>query len=129
VTVSIETARRTAGGVLLVALVALVASLWIGRPVSGTVVDQLLARHAGRILEVSRFTPGSTNVDLADADALFRVAERLDSLVLHHEGPRGATFAVRDGETTYRYVVRSAPTPRTTTLRPVSTRPVLGRLA
>ena len=37
---------------------------------------------------------------------------------------RGATFAVRDGETTYRYVVRSAPTPRTTTLRPV-----LGRLA
>jgi signal peptidase I len=129
VTVSIETARRAAGAVLLVALVALVASLWIGRPVSGTVVDQLLARHAGRILEVRRFTPGSTIVDLADADALFRVAERLDSLVLHHEGPRGTTFAVRDGETTYRYVVRSAPVPRTITLRPVSTRPVLGRLA
>jgi hypothetical protein len=127
VTVSIETARRAAGAVLLVALVALVASLWIGRPVSGTVVDQLLARHAGRILEVRRFTPGSTIIDLADSDALFRVAERLDSLVLHHEGPRGATFAVRDGETTYRYVVRSAP--RTTTLRPVSTRPLLGRLA
>jgi hypothetical protein len=52
----------------------------------------------------------------------------LDSLVLHHEGPRGATFAVRDGETTYRYVVRFAP--RTTHLRPVTAaRPVLGRLA
>jgi signal peptidase I len=127
VTVPIDLARIVAGAVLAVALVMLAASLWISRPVSGSAVDQLLARHAGRLLPVSSFTSGSTIVDVADAEALSRVAERLDSLVLHHEGPRGSTFAVRDGDTTYRYVIRSTTAQRATTLHPMPT--ILGRLA
>lgn len=130
VSVSIGQARVAAGALLAVALVALAISAWIGQPVPGSEAEQLLARHAGRILAVSRFTAGATTVDLSDADALSRVAERLDALVLHHEGPRGITFAVRDGETTYRYVVRSSTVQRATTLRPVTAAgPVLSRLA
>lgn len=130
VSLPIDLARIAAGVVLVLALLTLAASAWIGNPTGGSAADQLLARHAGRILEVSRFTPGTTVVELADAEALSRVAERLDSLVLHHEGPLGITFAVRDGDTTYRYVVRSAPAHRTTTLHALATpRPALGRLA
>jgi signal peptidase I len=129
VTVPVDVARIAAGVVLAVALLVLGLSAWIGRPVSGSAVDRLLVRHAGRILPVSRFTPGAMVVDVADADALARVAERLDSLVLHHAEPDGDTFAVRDGETTYRYVIRSASAQRQPQLRAVPTTPVLGRLA
>jgi hypothetical protein len=57
-----------------------------------------------RILPVAGLSPGPNVVDVSDADALRRVAERFDGLVLHHAGPDGQTFAVRDAETTYRFV-------------------------
>ena len=55
-------------------------------------------------MPVTAFTPGNTVIDLADSAALHRVAERFDGLVLHHLGPDGSTFAIQDGDTTYRYV-------------------------
>lgn len=53
-------------------------------------------------------------MDVADAEALHRVVERLDGLVLHHQGAHGSTFVVQDGDTTYRFVVprgAAVPTP------------------
>ena len=104
VSIPIDLARTAAGVVLAVAVVGLAAGAWIGRPRSDDPADDFLVRHAARILPVSAFTPGDTVVDVSDAESLNRVAERLDSLVLHHDGPDGQTLAVRDSDTTYRYV-------------------------
>jgi hypothetical protein len=70
---------------------------------------QFLVRHADRILPVAAFTPGRTVIDVADAESLRRVAERFDTLVLHHAGPDEDVFAVRDVDATYRFVVPGAP--------------------
>jgi signal peptidase I len=104
VSIPIDVARIIAGVVLAVALVGLAAGAWIGRPRRGDAADDFLVRHAARILPVDAFTPGQTVVDVSDAESLHRVAERLDGLVLHHAGPDGQTLAVRDSDTTYRYV-------------------------
>jgi MFS family permease len=93
-----------AGAVLAVALVGLAAGAWIGRRRTDDPADDFLVRHAARILPVSAFTPGENVIDVSDAESLHRVAERLDGLLLHHDGPDGQTLAVRDAETTYRYV-------------------------
>ena len=75
----------------LFALVALGAGAWIGRSGRGDVADQFLVRHADRILPVAAFTPGAAVVDVSDAESLHRVAERFDTVVLHHAGPDGQT--------------------------------------
>lgn len=72
---------------------------------SRSTVDEFLVRHAGRILEVRSFTLGATVIDVTDPEALHMVAERLDSLVLHHTGPYGHLFAVQDADTTYCHMV------------------------
>ncbi len=74
-------------------------------------VDLFLQRRAGRVLAVAGFVPDGTVVEVADPEALYKVAERLDGLVLHHAGPDGDTFAVRDVGTTYRCVVPRAVAP------------------
>lgn len=104
VSIPIDLARMVAGAVLAVALVGLAAGAWIGRSRADDPVDDFLVRHAARILTVSAFTAGDTVVDVSDAESLNRVAERLDGLLLHHDGPDGQTLAVRDSDTTYRYV-------------------------
>jgi len=76
-------------------------------------------KNAARILPVTRFTPGQTVIDVSDADALHRVAERLDTLVLHRAGPDDHVFAVQDVETTYRFVLPIDRETETTRLRPV----------
>jgi hypothetical protein len=110
--VPIGLARILDGVVLALSLVVLAVAAWIGRKRSGDAVDDILLRSAARILPVTQFTPGSSVVDVSDADALRRVAERLDSLVLHQVGADGHTFAVQDVETTYRYVLPNQPKPR-----------------
>ena len=77
---------------------------WIGRPRTGDAADEFAVRNAARILPVAGLSPGPNVVDVSDAEALRRVAERFDGLVLHHAGPEGQTFAVQDNETTYRFV-------------------------
>jgi hypothetical protein len=104
VSIPIDLARMVAGAVLAVALVGLAVGAWIGRSRADDPADDFLVRHAARILTVSAFTPGDSVVDVSDAESLNRVAERLDGLLLHHEGPDGQTLAVRDSDTTYRYV-------------------------
>lgn len=103
--VPIGVARKLAGAVLLLALVALAAGAWVGRIGHGNVSDRFLVRHADRILPVASFTPGSTVIDVSDAESLHRMAERFDTVVLHHAGPDEDVFAVRDLDATYRFVV------------------------
>ena len=108
VTLPLDTARAIAGAVLVVAMLALVVATWLGRVPGDDVAALFAARHAPRILRVSALPSGTAVVDVEDAEALHRVAERLDGLVLHHEGPGGSTFAVRDGDTTYRWAASPA---------------------
>jgi signal peptidase I len=109
VSVPMDDARALAGSTLLAALVTFGASVWISRTGRGDVADQFLVRHADRILPVATFTPGPAVVDVSDAASLHRVAERFDTVVLHHTGPDGDTFAVRDLDMTYRLVVPGPP--------------------
>jgi signal peptidase I len=122
--VPIETARVAVLAVGAAALAGFALATWVGRGRRGDAADAFALRHGARILPVAAFTPGSTVIDVADADALHRVAERLDALVLHHAGPEGHTFAVRDGETTYRFVM-----PRAATVTSPRVRRVAPRLA
>ena len=62
-------------------------------------------KHAARILPVAAFDPGPTVIDVSDPAALRKVAERFDTLVLHHAGDDEDVFAVRDVDATYRFVV------------------------
>ena len=109
VSIPIGLARIAAGVVLAVSLVALAAGAWIGRTGRGDVADQFLVRHADRILPVAAFTPGPTVIDVADAESLHRVAERFDTIVLHHAAPDEDVFAVRDVDATYRLVIPGLP--------------------
>ncbi|TKJ27401.1 signal peptidase I [Blastococcus sp. CCUG 61487] len=100
----IGAAELIAAVVLGLAVVVAAVTGWIGRPRTGDPADSFAVRNAARILPVTGLNPGGTVVDVTEADALRRVAERFDGLVLHHAGPDGHTFAVQDAETTYRFV-------------------------
>jgi hypothetical protein len=107
VTVPVDAARDAVVGLLALALLGLAVAALLGRSRTDDPAGALELRCAGRLLPVSRFTPGEVVVDVADGEALARVAERLDALVLHAEGPDGHVFAVRDQGTTYRFAVPS----------------------
>jgi signal peptidase I len=107
--VPIDVARIAVAGILAVAVVTLAASAWIGRTGKGDVADRFLVRHADRILPVAALTPGPTVIDVSDVESLHRVAERFDTLVLHHAGEDADVFVVRDADATYRYVMPGSP--------------------
>ena len=97
---------------LLLAAVGLgwLVAVRLGRPDTGAgAAGDVLVRFAGRLVPVSSLTTSATVVDVDDADALHRIAQRLDCLVLHHRGAGEHTFAVQDQETTYRLRVPAAP--------------------
>lgn len=118
----IGAARLIAFVVLAVAVLVAAVTGWIGRPRRGDAADQFAVRNASRILPVAGLSTGSNVVDVSDADALRRVAERFDGLVLHHAGPDGQTFAVQDAETTYRFVFPETAVTRTPPPPPPSVR-------
>ena len=105
VSIPIGLARTLAVVLLGASLVVLAAGAWIGRTARGDVADVFVVRHAERILPVAAFDPGPTVIDVSDAESLHRVAERFDTLVLHHAGEDEDVFAVRDVDATYRFVV------------------------
>ncbi len=113
--------------VLLGAVLVAAVAGGISHSYTGDAADAFAVRNAARILPVAGLTPGRSVVDLSDAQALRRVAERVDGLVLHHAGPEGQTFAVQDNETTYRFVFPD--TAITRTPPPPPPRPVLVPLA
>jgi signal peptidase I len=75
--------------------------------------DDVLLRDPKRVLTVTALPEADAVVELPDAAALHRVAQRVDGFVLHHEAPDGSTFLVQDGSTTYRFrpVRPAAPLP------------------
>ena len=103
--IPIGLARLLAAVVLALALVVAGAAGWIGRTARGDEADEFVVKHADRILPVAAFDPGPTVIDVSDAASLHRVAERFDTLVLHHAGEEEDVFAVRDVDATYRFVV------------------------
>ena len=108
-TLPVGAARTLAGAVLLLSLATLCVAAWVARIGRGGVADSFLVRHADRILPVTSFSPGTTVIDVSDAESLHRVAERFDTVVLHHAGEDEDTFAVRDVDATYRFVVPVGP--------------------
>ena len=128
VRLSLGDARALALGVAVGALLASVVATWLGGARNAGAVDAFLQRRAGRVLAVAGFVPDGTVVDVADPEALYKVAERLDGLVLHHAGPDRDTFAVRDVGTTYRCVVPRAVAPEPKP-RPVRTGRLIRRFA
>jgi hypothetical protein len=109
----IGAARLIAFVVLALAVGVAAVTGWIGRPRRGDAADEFAVRNAARFLPVAGLSTGPNVVDVSDADALRRVAERFDGLVLHHAGPEGQTFAVQDAETTYRFVFPDTAVTRT----------------
>jgi len=105
VEIPISLARIVVAAVFGLALLTLAGGAWVGRTGRGDVADEFMVKHAARILPVAAFEPGPTVIDVADPEALHRVAERFDTLVLHHAGADEDVFAVRDVDATYRFVV------------------------
>jgi len=83
-------ARVLAIVVLLGAVLVAAVAGGIAHSYTGDAADAFAIRNAARILPVAGLTPGRSVVDLSDAQALRRVAERVDGLVLHHAGTRGS---------------------------------------
>jgi signal peptidase I len=88
-------------------------------------------RHAGevvlrdrrRVLAVAALPAMSTVVELPDAAALNRVADRVDGFVLQHEGLDATTYLIQDGATTYRFRPAAVAAPRAAdVVRPMSHR-------
>ncbi|MGY2067142.1 signal peptidase I [Blastococcus sp. SYSU DS0619] len=102
--VPIGVARGLALVVMALALAVAAAGAVLGRAGRGA-ADDFLVRHADRIVPVGAFAPGGTVIDVSDAESLHRVAERFDTVVLHHAGAEEDVFAVRDVDATYRFVV------------------------
>ncbi|MEU2351099.1 signal peptidase I [Modestobacter sp. NPDC049651] len=109
--VSLRVARLVVALLLAAASIGWLVATRLGRGTTGGAAGDVLVRFAGRLVPVSSLTTSATVVDVDDADALHRIAQRLDCLVLHHAGAGAHTFAVQDADTTYRYVVPVAEQP------------------
>ncbi|TFV86250.1 signal peptidase I [Blastococcus sp. CT_GayMR16] len=109
VSIPLDVARIVVVAVFGLSLLTLAGGAWIGRTGRGDVADEFLVKHAARILPVAAFDPGPTVIDVSDPEALHRVAERFDTLVLHHAAPDEDVFAVRDVDATYRLVIPGLP--------------------
>jgi signal peptidase I len=99
--VPLDVAGVVVGALAVLAVLAAGACALAARPGPGDAVADAPLRDSGRLLPVRRFTPGRSVVDVEDAAALLRLAERLDLLVLHATG--ADVYAVQDGDTTYRW--------------------------
>ena len=115
--VPVGTARTAA--LVAVALALLGAALVLGLTrVTGPVAEaeRVRRRHKDLMLRVMPVapTPGRPLVDVGDAEALVRIAQRYGLLVLHWERSGVTTYVVQDESTTYRYRVgagQEAPAP------------------
>ncbi|TFV48918.1 signal peptidase I [Blastococcus sp. TF02A-35] len=104
-TVPIGVARGVAVLVLALAVACAAVGAWLSRGGRDDPADEFVVRHADRIVPVAALAAGGTVIDVSDAESLHRVAERFDTVVLHHAGEDEDTFAVRDVDATYRFVV------------------------
>lgn len=73
--------------------------------------DRIMARYGGRIVRASTTIPeGRPVTDVPDIEALVRLAQHYDRLVLRTDDGRSTTYLVDDGVTVYRFRPRAGTT-------------------
>jgi hypothetical protein len=104
---TVATTRRIAlGGIALVVL-ALLAILALPRPRRKSESTTIRSRYGRMIVQVDRVwqLPGVPVIDVADMDALARIAGHYDRSILHEIGAEGEAFWVTDESGQFRYAV------------------------
>jgi signal peptidase I len=115
---SVSTARAVALSAIGIILAAVLVLLALIRPLLVLVAPRrdetasILARYRGLIIPVAHITPlrGVPVIDVADMDALARIAEHYDRSILHETTGAGDTFWVADESGQFRYTIGSPAT-------------------
>ncbi|MGA2455244.1 MAG: signal peptidase I [Solirubrobacteraceae bacterium] len=112
--VSVSTARTLALSAIGVILTALLAALALIQPILALIAPRrrdekasILARYGGLIIPVAHITPlrGVPVIDVADMNALARIAEHYDRSILHETTVAGDAFWVADESGQFRYTI------------------------
>jgi signal peptidase len=105
VQLAVSEAKRIGLLGLLVALALLgVSALVLARSLAGTERERIAARFGGRIVRARAVVPEGRWVTEVDSiDALVRIADHYDRVVLHSVEPTGDVYVVDDGVTVYRF--------------------------
>ena len=107
VRLSITSARWIAlGGIALIVL-ALLALIALVRPRERDESETIRTRYGRVIVPVERVwqLPGVAAIDVADMEALARIAERYDRSILHEQTADGDAFWVTDESGQFRYAI------------------------
>ena len=111
---SVATARAVALGAIALIIGAVLAILALIRPILARRAPlrrdetaSILARYGGMIIPVACVTqlPGVAVIDVADMDALARIADHYDRSILHETDASGDAFWVADESGQFRYTV------------------------
>ncbi len=100
-------------GIAIVVCALLGARGIVARPVPREEAATIRARYGHLIVSVDRISqvPGVAVIDVADMDALARIAEHYDRSILHETGGQGDAFWVTDESGQFRYTVGAAASP------------------
>jgi signal peptidase I len=103
----VATAREIALGGIATVILATFAILALARPRRRDEVAAIRARYGHLIIPVARVwqLPGVGVIDVADMEALVRIAEHYDRSVLYEETEDGEAFWVSDESGQFRYAV------------------------
>jgi len=106
------TTARTVGVVGAGLAAAVLLLLLLVRPRNSEDPRRIAARYGRSIVEVSTVSVADarTTIDVTSIEALARIAQRYDRLILHQAGSVD-TYIVDDEATVYRYQPRAAPHP------------------
>jgi signal peptidase I len=109
---SVKTAREIVIGGVAAVLCAMLLVLAFMRPRRTDEAQAILARHSRSIVEVDRVwqLPGTPVIDVADIDALVRIAEHYERTILFETAGDSDAFWVTDESGQFRYApVRYTP--------------------
>lgn len=101
----VRVASLVAGGAAVVLLLAGLVYLRVAGP--RTAADRIRAKYGRRIVDVDGGEGGEarTIIDVSTMEALVRLADHHDRLILHHRSDSGDTFMVDAHDTLYRHRV------------------------
>jgi signal peptidase I len=111
---SVSAARTLALSAVGIILAAMLAALALIRPILALMASRrrdeatsILARYRGLIVSVARMSPlpGVAVIDVADMDALARIAEHYERSILHETTADGDAFWVADESGQFRYTI------------------------
>jgi signal peptidase I len=105
VRMSVESARRIVVGGVAIVLCTMLLVIAFMRPRRTDEAQAILARHSRSIVEVDRVwqLPGTPVIDVADIDALVRIAEHYERTILFETAGESNTFWVTDESGQFRY--------------------------